>query len=152
MELEKIPQQVTDILGPVSKMGAVVELVRFNDRSNPPTLQVTIDRIAGTESLNLDEIGDISRLIGDLLDEADEFDSEYTLEVSTPGAESPLTRRRHYERNIGRTVQVKTVDGDKFQGVLEAAGATAFTLATDTGVRTIDYSDVKRARPRVQFS
>ena len=153
MELERIPERVTDLLGPIREIGAVVEIVKYDDRSVPPTLQVTIDRASGTESLNLDEIGEVSRLISSLLDtQEDLIDSEYNLEVSTPGAESNLTKRRHFERNIGRTVRIKLRDGSKFEGVLESADGEGFVVALDTGVRRVDYSVVLRARPRVQFS
>lgn len=152
MELEKIPQRVTDVLSPVGAMGAVVELVKYDIRTQPPTLQVTVDRTEGTESLNLDEIGEISRRIGELLDNEDDLiEQEYVLEVSTPGAESPLTQRRHYERNIGRNLKVKLVSGETLEGTLESASATSFTLATDKGLRYFDYSDVKRVKPRAQF-
>ncbi len=152
MELEKIPERVTDLLGPIREIGAVVEIVKYDERSVPPTLQVTIDRESGTDSLNLDEIGEVSRLISSLLDAEDDLiDSEYNLEVSTPGAESNLTKRRHFERNIGRQVRVKLRDGSKFEGTLESADADGFVIALETGVRRVDYSGVLRARPRVQF-
>lgn len=147
-----VESQVKQLLEPVlAGQGSVVEDVSYRPRQNPPVLIVTIDRLEGTDSLSLDEIGTVAQLVSEVLDEADPIDSEYTLEVSTPGAESKLTRLRHFQRNIGRTVQVKFKDGQQTLGILESATETGFNVVQDGKSRYVDYDETKWVRPRVQF-
>src|SRR3546814_14837365 len=56
-----------------------------------PTLQVMAER-ADTRQLHITDCETISRRLSDLLDEADPIESEYRLEVSSPGIDRPLPR------------------------------------------------------------
>lgn len=72
-------------------------------------VRVTVD---GDSGVGHDELSDVSRAISATLDEAEqaggEFGAEsYTLEVSSPGVDRPLTLPRHWRRNVGRLVKVK---------------------------------------------
>ncbi len=116
--------------------------------AGPGTIvRITLD---GEPPLGTDRIARLSRGLSRLIDAADPIPSSYTLEVSTPGLERALRRRRHYEKSVGREVRVKTrapVDGDTtHRGVLEDAGAEEFVLDVDGERRRIAYSDVARAR------
>jgi ribosome maturation factor RimP len=75
--------------------------------------------------------------------------SEYSLEVSSPGPERPLTKPEHYRRYVGRRARVRTGDerdGRKtFTGELVGANDAEVTVAADTGVVTIPYSDINRS-------
>jgi ribosome maturation factor RimP len=70
--------------------------------------------------------GRVSSVIGDAIDEAAMFEDGYTLEVSSPGLDRPLTKRSHFEAQVGKKVYVKTkapVEGAKvWQGVLAEVG------------------------------
>ena len=74
--------------------------------------------------------------------------AEYSLEVSSPGPERPLSKPDHYRRFVGRKVRVRT-RGDhegrrSFTGELVGATDDEVTVAADEGVVTIPYEDVKR--------
>jgi ribosome maturation factor RimP len=75
--------------------------------------------------------------------------TDYSLEVSSPGPERPLTRPEHYRRYLGRRVRVRTHeehDGQRsFTGELVGASDDAVTVAATAGVVSIPYSDVKRS-------
>ncbi|WP_114201321.1 ribosome maturation factor RimP [Janibacter anophelis] len=59
------------------------------------------------EPLTLDEIADATRLVSEALDASDVMGSQpYTLEVSTPGTDRPLTEPMHFRRTVGRLVDV----------------------------------------------
>jgi ribosome maturation factor RimP len=74
---------------------------------------------------------------------------EYALEVSSPGTERPLTKPEHFRRYLGRRAKVRTRgahDGRKsFTGELINATDDAVTVAADSGVVSIAYSDIHRS-------
>jgi ribosome maturation factor RimP len=74
---------------------------------------------------------------------------EYSLEVSSPGPERPLTKPDHYRRYIGRRARVRTREEHhgrrSFTGELVGATDSEVTVAAEAGVVTIPYDDVKRS-------
>jgi ribosome maturation factor RimP len=75
--------------------------------------------------------------------------ASYALEVSSPGPERPLTKPEHFRRYVGRRARVRTRDqhgGHKsFTGELVGANDVEVTVAADTGVVAIPYSDINRS-------
>jgi ribosome maturation factor RimP len=73
---------------------------------------------------------------------------DYSLEVSSPGPERPLTKPDHFRRFVGRRARVRTReprDGHKsFTGELVGASDEEVTVAADTGVVSIPYSEIHR--------
>jgi len=74
---------------------------------------------------------------------------KYALEVSSPGADRPLTKPEHFRRFLGRRARVRTRgdhDGRRsFTGELLDAGADGVTVAAETGVVSIPYADIHRS-------
>ena len=71
--------------------------------------------------ITIDECAYISRRLGGQMDELNFFgESPFTLEVSSPGVDFPLTFARQYVRNIGRQLTVTLVDGAIRKGRLES--------------------------------
>jgi ribosome maturation factor RimP len=75
--------------------------------------------------------------------------ADYSLEVSSPGPERPLTKPDHFRRFVGRRARVRTRedhDGRKtFTGELVGASDSEITVAADNGVVSIPYSDINRS-------
>ena len=73
----------------------------------------------------------------------------YALEVTSPGPERPLTKPDHFRRFVGRRARVRTRgehDGRRsFTGELLGATQDEVTVAADTGVVSIAYSDIHRS-------
>jgi ribosome maturation factor RimP len=78
-----------------------------------------------------------------------EVREKYALEVSSPGADRPLTKPEHFRRFLGHRARVRTRgdhDGRRsFVGELLEAGDESVTVAADTGVVSIAYSDIHRS-------
>ena len=86
-----------------------------------------------------------------------ELRETYALEVTSPGPERPLTKPDHFHRYVGRRVRVRTSDGASrqtrsqhdgrrsFTGELLGATQDEVTVAADTGVVSIAYSDIHRS-------
>jgi len=115
-------------------------------------LRVFIDHPAGV-TLGLCER--VSMLLGDLRE-------RHSLEVSSPGSERPLTKPAHFRRFVGRRARVRTRNprpaacaGEprshgaplrrSFTGELVAASDEEVTLAADSGVIAIPYSEIRRS-------
>ncbi len=73
----------------------------------------------------------------------------YSLEVSSPGPQRPLTKPDHFRRFVGRRARVRTRgehDGNRsFTGELLDATEQEVTVAADTGVVSIAYADIHRS-------
>ena len=78
-----------------------------------------------------------------------EVREKYALEVSSPGPDRPLSKPQHYQRFLGRHAKVRTRqehDGHRsFTGELVGASDDTVTIAADTGVIAIPYSDITRS-------
>ena len=103
------------------------------------TVRVFVDRQGGVDH------GVCERVTSHLRD----LLTEYTVEVSSPGPERPLTKPDHFRRFIGRRARVRT-RGDhgghkSFTGELVGASDDEVTVAADTGVVSIPYADIKRS-------
>src|SRR5262249_31061598 len=84
-------------------------------------LQVMAERADGT--MEVEDCAALSRAISALFDEVDPIESEYSLEVSSPGIDRPLTRRRDFEAYAGHEARLdlrSPLDGRKrIQGQLK---------------------------------
>jgi ribosome maturation factor RimP len=73
----------------------------------------------------------------------------YTLEVSSPGSDRPLTKPQHYTRFIGRRARVRTRDARdghvSFTGELVGATEAEVTIAAESGVVSIPYAAIARS-------
>jgi ribosome maturation factor RimP len=78
--------------------------------------------VDGDNGIGIAECVAISRHVGFHLEEENVIDTPYNLEVSSPGIDTPLTLKRQYAKNIGRTLAIKMDDGSKREGVLKEAG------------------------------
>lgn len=74
-----------------------------------PTLQVMIDVPDGSRDINVDDCAKVSRALSALLDEKDPINDKYTLEVSSPGLDRPLTKPEHFDRFKDNLAKVETL-------------------------------------------
>lgn len=82
--------------------------------------------------ITIEECASISRRLGGQMDELNFFgESPFTLEVSSPGVDFPLTFARQYVRNVGRELTVMLVDGGVRKGRLESVGDDHITLGIE---------------------
>lgn len=119
------------------------------------TMRVTLDTPPGSDAgVDLDQLALATRLISRELDHQDPIPGKYTLEVTSPGVERTLRTPAHFQREIGKTVNIRlsNVDAEqrRFQGVLVAADDTTATIRLDAADgftdRIVDLADVDRAR------
>jgi len=88
-------------------------------------LEILLD---GDNGVNIDDCAQVSRHVGFHLEEENVIDNAYRLEVSSPGIDSNFVNNRQYQKNIGRTVQVKLHDNTKIEGTLLTVDATKINI------------------------
>lgn len=124
--------RIEQIIGPsVEGMGYALVRVQMSGGLRP-TLQIMAER-QDDRAMTVDDCADISRAVSALLDVEDPLPGAYTLEVSSPGIDRPLTRLKDFERFKGLEVRVETavpLDGRKrFRGILEGIAGEDVRLA-----------------------
>jgi ribosome maturation factor RimP len=100
----------------------LVELERAGAKARP-ILRLRIDRPGSEQGVSLEDCARVSRELESFLDQKEDIGERYVLEVSSPGVERPLVKRRDYERFAGREVAIKTGAavsdlGKRIEGVL----------------------------------
>lgn len=91
-------------------------------------IDVLIDSL---KSVNIQDCVKLSRFIESSLDREKE---DFELNVSSYGADAPFKVFKHYEKNIGRNVEVETLDGEKEQGKLIEAHEPFFSIEQEKRV------------------
>ena len=116
----------------------------------PRLVRVTVDGDDGERGVDVDRLSGASRALSRLLDEQDLFADSYTLEVTSPGLERTLRRRRHYEKSVGSDVKISTaceVEGEtRHRGVLETVEGDGFVMRIGSQTRRIAFAEVAAAR------
>ena len=149
-----LQDSLTDLLKPaVENAGFFLEQVLISNPGNHRILTCVVD---GTKPLNLDEVTVVSRLISELLDETTLIDDAFTLEVTSPGVDRPLTERRHWEKNVTRIISMVMNDGTALTGRLTELRTDDATFVENIKGRMkthiIVLADIKRANVEVEFS
>ena len=96
-------ERIVGLLEPaVAAMGMDLENVRITSAGRRRLLRVVVDADGG---VSLDDIALVSRELSATLDRAAAMgETPYTLEVSSPGVDRPLTEPKHWRRAVGRLV------------------------------------------------
>lgn len=113
-------------------------------------VRVTVDADGG---VGLDDITTVSRAVSAVLDAHDHMlAGSYTLEVTSPGVDRPLTQPRHWRRNRLRLVRVRSSDGGELVGRIGDCDDDGVTLLVDGALRRVHYTEVARAVVEVEFN
>ncbi|MCW2245148.1 ribosome maturation factor RimP [Azospirillum fermentarium] len=101
-------------------------------------------------AMTVDDCADISHAVSALLDVEDPISGPYTLEVSSPGIDRPLTRLKDFERFAGFEAKLESriaVDGRKrFKGLLRGVEEGEILLDTEQGPARVPFDNVLRAK------
>ncbi|HTO80682.1 MAG TPA: ribosome maturation factor RimP [Methylomirabilota bacterium] len=133
-----------------SLTAAGYEIVRVAFVGGPNgALQVMIER-SDRRALTVDDCADVSRTVSALLDVEDTIDGPYTLEVSSPGIDRPLTRPEDFTRFAGFEAKLETrapIDGRKrFRGRLIGLEGDRVRIATLEGESLLPLQELQRAK------
>ncbi len=146
----QLTDRIAETIEPaLAAMGYEIVRVQLGGGRRSPTLQIMCDRLDG-QGLTLDDCAEISRLASAVLDVEDPIAGEYTLEVSSPGLDRPLTRPKDFDRFAGCEARIELslpVDGRKrFRGVLRGLEGETVLLETGDGPCRLALPDIEKAR------
>jgi ribosome maturation factor RimP len=155
-------ERIVGLLEPtVAAMGMDLENVRISSAGRRRLLRVVIDADGG---VTLDDIAEVSRELSATLDHAAAMgETSYTLEVSSPGVDRPLTEPKHWRRALGRLVSVPlSLPGNNMAGVSDGAQTVTgrITAADDRAVRLdvagesreFSYAELGPGKIQIEFA
>ena len=143
-----IEKKLLGLINPlITDMG--FELIRLRLMSSKEiTLQIMVARPDGF--INVDECADLSTTISALLDVEDPIIDAYSLEVSSPGIDRPLTRMKDFEEFEGYDARLETVeliDGRKrFKGILAGTNGSEIMINVDEGTIGLEFEWLAEAK------
>jgi ribosome maturation factor RimP len=145
--------RIADVIRPViAAAGMDLESVRVTAAGRRRLLRVVVDSDRG---VSLDDAATVSRELAAALDTVAVMgDFPYTLEVSSPGVDRPLTDQRHWRRAAGRLVQVVVTDSGgarPVSGRVAAADADGVTLDVEGARRRFPYAVLGPGAIQVEF-
>jgi len=150
-----LSEKITELVKPaVEKAGFFLEDVHVVSPGNHRIITCIVD---GQIPLNLDQLTSVSREISELLDVANFMDeSPFTLEVTSPGVDRPLTLLRHWQKNLNRLVKVVKQDGSVVSGRITTLEESHVLLTEDlkgkSKEHTVQFADIKRATVEIEFN
>lgn len=148
---DQISEHITPAL---HKAGYFLEDVNLVSPGQHRIVTVIVD---GESALNLDQVTVASKLVSELLDEATFMgETPFTLEVTSPGIDRPLTLPRHFAKNIDRLLKVTKTDGVVITGRILSNTENDVTLSVtekkDVKEVVISLADIKRAQVEIEFN
>ena len=138
----------------VQTSGLELEDVEIRSVGRRLVVRVLVDSESG---VSLDEVAQASHTVSEALDASDVLgDEPYTLEVSSPGVDRPLTLPRHWRRSMGRLVAVTRRQGPAITGRVVSVTDAEVELETDVKGRksrtVVALADIARAVVQVEFN
>jgi ribosome maturation factor RimP len=131
--------------------------VTVSDSQVRPKVTVLAD---GEQGITIDQCATLSRRISKKIEEKYGEELSYTIEVSSPGVDFPLTQPKQFTRNIGRNLKLKLQDGTEKTGKLEEVTETGINLTEEIKQKgkkatyepvQIPFGDIVKANVVISF-
>jgi ribosome maturation factor RimP len=148
MPMEPI-RRIEEMIAPaLTEMGFALVRIHLSGGARP-TLQIMAER-SDESGMTVDDCAAISHAVSAILDVEDPISGTYTLEVSSPGIDRPLARRRDFERFAGFEAKIEmhsAIDGRRrFRGRLTGMDGDAVRLTTKDGDVVLPLDDIHQAK------
>ena len=139
-------EEISAVITPaLSALGFYLEDVTITSAGRRSMLTIIVD---GDTHLSLDQVTSATKAIGEIVESIQSLgETPFTLEVTSPGLDRPLTKPRHWRKNIDRLVKIVLLDGKEIKGRIKAANEVSATVDESE----IKFSDIKRASLEVEF-
>ncbi|MGM0443183.1 MAG: ribosome maturation factor RimP [Fibrobacterota bacterium] len=128
----------------VQNAGHEVVEIKYFSAGGRRTLRILAD---GETGITLDSCAAISRTVSEYLDEQDFGTTAYTLEVSSPGVDRPLTSEKDFRRVIGKEVRIRLrtyakKSESRIKGILEDITENQITVKTARGSIQVELNNI----------
>ena len=121
--------------------------VEYQREAGGRILRLYIDKPGG---ISIDDCTTISSQLGDILDIKLETEHPYTLEVSSPGIDRPLSKLSDFKKFMGKTAKIRTAypihNQKNFKGILQGLLDENIVLQIETETVCIPYQEITKAR------
>jgi ribosome maturation factor RimP len=150
-----LKDQISELISPaLQQAGYFLEDVNLVTPGSHRIVTVIVD---GESALNLDQVTVASKLVSELMDEATFMgETPFTLEVTSPGIDRPLTLPRHFAKNVTRLLKVTKTDGIVVTGRITSNSETEVTLSVvekkEAKEVVVALADIKRAVVEIEFN
>ena len=146
-----LKDQISELVTPaVAAAGFYLEDVELLNAGKSRVITCIVD---GDITLNLDQVTVITKAISALLDEAAFLDeTPFTLEVTSPGVDRPITLPRHWRKNHDRLIKIVLTNGEVFEGRILTSDETTVTIAGKKAESIISFAEIKRATVEIEFN
>jgi ribosome maturation factor RimP len=141
----------------VARAGYDLEHLQIQQAGRRQLVKVVVDSDNAEAGIGLDQVAEVSRAVSSALDALEAGDSvgsvlggSYTLEVTSPGLDRPLTRPRHWRRARLRKVAVRAGE-DAFLARVGDADDHGVRLLVDGDIRHVRFDDIDHAVVEVEF-
>ena len=143
---------LTELLTPaVTQAGFVLEEVTVTPVGKRRLVAVVVD--CEDRNPSLDEVTVVSKEVSAILDNYTQMgEMPFTLEVTTPGIDRPLTQGRHWKKNVGRLVKITPKTGEKYIGRITLVKDNAVTIEIKGKESEISFAEISRAQIEVEFN
>ena len=129
----------------IEATGNYLEELTITTAGKVKILTVIVDSDA---HLNLDQVTAVTKEISQVIEELPALgETAFTLEVTSPGLDRPLTKPRHWRKNLDRLVKITMTSGQVIEGRIGAASETSVLVDENT----VSYEDIKRAVLEIEF-
>ena len=141
-------KKLAELLNPILEdLGFEMVRIRLSS-GDPSTLQIMADRLNG--QIGVDDLANINTSIGTILDVEDPITENYTLEISSPGIDRPLTRKKDFDNYQGFEAKLETtelIDGRRrFKGILAGISDDEVLINLEEGTVGLKFNWLSDAR------
>ena len=113
------------------------------------TLQIMAERLE-EDKMTVEDCASISRTVSAIFDVEDPIIGAYTLEVSSPGLDRPLVRKKDFERYSGLEAKIElhqALNGKRrYSGMLAGYADGVVTIVTENGVTNLPFEEIDKAK------
>ena len=139
-------EQVLAVITPaIESLGFYIEDITITSAGKRSMLTVIVD---GDTHLSLDQVTVATKAISEIVENLPTLgNNPFTLEVTSPGLDRPLTKPRHWQKNLDRLIKIVLTDGKEIKGRIKESTETSVTV----NEQVINFADIKRATLEVEF-
>ena len=129
----------------IQALGFYVEDISITSAGRRSMLTVIVD---GDTHLSLDQVTVATKAISEIVENLPTLgNNPFTLEVTSPGLDRPLTKPRHWRKNKDRLVKIVLNDGKEITGRIK--DSTEADVTVDE--QNVKFADIKRATLEIEF-
>ena len=139
-------EQVLAVITPaIESLGFYIEDINITSAGKRSMLTVVVD---GDTHLSLDQVTVATKAISEIVENLPTLgNNPFTLEVTSPGLDRPLTKPRHWRKNQDRLIKIVLTDGKEVNGRIKDSTESSVTVDE----QVINFADIKRATLEVEF-